>query len=311
MGAVGWRLGKRSERAREFRMTAVDFDGEGYLGDSPVRPRLGLALWFAAAAIAGRAELFPWSVTGGLPSIAKRWGEDPGWATQLMDCYRMVRDRLAVAAFPIARCTGEEFALHLTIAAAAELTAQGLGPDPAAHGMQLLPAPDSDDFVQAHLDLFEDNEIMALFDPLFDGIEDVGGADNQRLGIGPYLHPSRWFDAFPGYDRGDPLGRLDLVVDSEDEVIVAAAGLALQAGARGTVTVTQDGTRWLARARYPGRELVGEGDDPQSAATALARLILEGHSCPSCGDPITVDPGAPAGRCLWARHGRAWQPGCT
>jgi hypothetical protein len=288
----------------------LGFDAEGYLEDSPVRPEVALALWYAAGALVERSERDRQSLAGGLPPIAKTWVDQPQWVDRLAACYRMVRDRLAVAAFPIARCTGEEFALHMTIAAASQLTAEGLGPDPALYGMQVMGEPDTEDFATAHLDLFEDKDLMflLLFEPVFDGIEDSDGADNQRLGIGPYLHPNRWFHPFPGYEGGT-LERLELVVEADDDVIWAASELALNAGARG-MQVVRDGSRWLARAQYPGRELVGEGEDPQSAATALVRLLLEASRCPSCGHGVTIDPGGPDELCRWARVGRRWLAGC-
>lgn len=290
-----------------------EFDAEGYLDtDTPVRPEVALALWHAAGALVERAERDRQSVAGGLPPIAKGWVDHPAWASQLATCYHMVRDRLALAALPIARCTGEEFALHMTIAAASQLASEGLGPDPALHGMQVMAAPKLEDFALAHLDLFEDKDLMflLLFDRGLDGIEDATSSQNQELGIGPYLHPKRWFHTFPGYE-GPTLERLELAREADDDVIIAAAELALHRGARGAVQVIQDGHHWLARARYPGHELVGKGDDPQSAATALVRLILEGSRCPSCLHLVTVDPGAQQeNRCHWARHGRSWVPGC-
>lgn len=289
----------------------IVFDADGYLAESPIRPVVALHLWFAASALAERADRSVMSVAGGLPPIAKLWVDHPAWADRLAGCYRMVRDRLAVAAFPVARCTGEEFALHMAISAAAQLAAEGLGPDTVDYGMQVMPDPDAGDFVVAHEDLFADDDLMMLFEPVLDGIEDPGTEANQRRGIGPYLHPSRWFDPFPGYDKGAPLERLRLQEPEPDDVIVAALNLAITTGARGTAELVQDHDRWVARARYPGREIVGQGEDPHAAATDLAREILEGAHCGTCNRTVTVDPGGPLTSCLWARHGDRWQAGCV
>lgn len=290
----------------------MTFDPSAYLDDdSPITPPVGLVLWYAADALTERADLDPSTAVAGLPRSAKTWADDPTWVTQLIECYRMVTARLAAGAFPIARCTGEEFALHIVVAAAAGLHEQGMGPDPTDHGMQLMPDPDVDELAEAHHRLFEDQDILMLFEPLLDGIEDAESSDNQRRFIGPYLHPSRWFDTFPGYDQADPLERIETVQSVDDDVIHAAVALALSVGARGTVTVDPDGGRWMARARYPGRELVGEGEDPQSAATALARLILDGARCPGCGRSVITDPGVVGDICRWERRGRQWQAGCT
>lgn len=292
-------------------MNELEFDPTRYLDPAaPVSATVGLTLWFAAAALAERADRSVMSVAGGLPPIAKLWVDHPAWAQKLAGCYRMVRDRLAIGVTPIARCTGEEFALHMTIAAATELTLTGMGPDPADHGMQLMAEPTLDDFANAHSRLFEDDDLLMLFEPVLDGIEDASSADNQRYGVGPYLHPSRWFDPFPGYDRAGPLEPVVTVEAADNDVIIAANVLAVSVGARGTVSVLQDGDRWLARARYPGRELVGEGDGPESAATALAHLILEGAHCPACGRTVTTNAGGPLTSCVWHRQGRTWMAGC-
>lgn len=290
-------------------MDDPDFDADAWLGGRPIGPRMALHLWCAARAIVERATAEPASVTGGLPAAARRWADQPEFRDQLAAAYAMVRDRLAVGALPIARCTGEEFALHIVISVAAMAEAQGVGPDPEDYGLQLIPEPDDDDFAAAHEALFDDGDLLLLFDPLFDGIEDPTSTVNQRFGIGPYLHPSNWFEPFFGYAGADPL---EVVATNElvsEDVLVAANDLAVRSGAREFGVDHREGT-WTARARYRGATLTAEGDDPQSAATALVRQILEGAVCTGCGLPITTDPGEPDDRCHWHRAGAHWSRGC-
>lgn len=45
-------------------------------------------------------------------------------------------------------------------------------------------------------DLYEDLDFEMLYDPKFDGIEDVDNPINQMLGIGELLQPDHWFDWF-------------------------------------------------------------------------------------------------------------------
>lgn len=289
----------------------AEFDADAYVESaSPIGPRMALHLWCAARAIVDRAIAEPPSVAGGLPMVARRWAEHPSFMAKLYDAYVMVRERLALGALPIARCTGEEFALHIVISFAAMADAQGVGPNPEDFGLQLLPEPDDDDYAAAHAALFEDFDLLLLFDPLFDGIEDPGAEINQRLGIGPHLHPSNWFEPFAAYADADPLAPVTRVEDVRDNVLIAANDLAMRSGAR-EFTVGHSGGGWTATARYRGATLTASGDDPQTAATALVRRILEGARCTHCGSIITVDPGEPDdGLCHWQRAGAHWARGC-
>lgn len=289
-------------------MPELEFDVDAHLS-GPLGPRMALHLWCAARAIVERANVEPSSVVAGLPVTARPFAQNPAWVACLADAYRMVRDRLAVGAFPIARCTGQEFALHIVISYAAMADAQGVGPVPEDYGLQLIPEPDDDDFAEAHGVLFDDADILMLFDPVLDGIEDPDSEANQRLGLGPYLHPSHWFEPFRGYVDAPALEsvvRNELVIE---DVLVAANDLAVRSGAR-EFTVRQLDGEWSATARYRGATLTGSGEDPQTAATALVREILEGGRCPVCGNMITVDPGAPDGRCHWWRDTTRWVRGC-
>lgn len=288
---------------------ALDFDADAHLS-GPISPRMALHLWCAARAIVDHAIVEPSSVGGGLPVVARPFAHHPGWLTQLAGAYRMVRDRIALGAFPLARCTGEEFALHIVISYAAMADAQGVGPEPEDYGLQLIPEPDDDDYAAAHDALFADEDILMLFDPLLDGIEDVNSDVNQRLALGPYLHPSRWFDPFTTYVDADPLKPVEQAELVVEDVLVAASDLAMRSGAQ-EFTVRQLDGHWSAIARYRGATLTGGGGDPLEAATALVREILEGGRCPLCGNTITIDPGDPAdGRCHWRRHTTQWIRGC-
>lgn len=292
-------------------MADLEFDPAAYIGpDSPIGPRMALSLWCAARDIVERAEVDPTSIEAGLPPAAAAWGSVPQWQANLLGCYRMVRERLAIGAMPLARCTGEEFALHITISVAAMAEASGYGPTPEEHGLQLIPEPGDDDYAEAHESLFVDHELLLLFDPVLDGIEDPSSSVNRRLGIGPWLHPSNWFEPFAAYLDVDPLASAPGAEVVEDDVLVAASDLAMRTGARRFDIHPTRGS-WEARATYRGTEVVACGDDPQSAATSLVRQIIEGERCPSCAHIITIDPGSPADqRCHWHRSGPRWDRGC-
>jgi hypothetical protein len=287
----------------------MTFDVDAWLS-SITSPRMALHLWCAAGEIIDRAKAEPDSLMSGLPSVARRWTDDQVWMDRLLDAFRVVRDRLAIGALPIARCTGEEYALHIVIAYAAAAEVQGVAPDPEDYGLQLIPEPDDDDYAAAHDALFEDHDLLLLFDPIFDGIEDPKSEINQRLGIGPYLHPARWYEPFGAYADVDPLAPAPGPELADEDVLGAANDLAMRSGAR-DFTVSQTGGQWVARARYRTNELEGAGEDPQSAATALVRRILEDGRCTWCGGTITIDPGEGGdGHCHWRREGPRWARGC-
>ena len=291
----------------------IDFDPTAWMRKgSPVGPRMALALWLSAVAIYERAEHDDKSVVSGLPAVALTHAADDMWRDQLVTCFGWVAERLASGAMPIARCTGEEYALHIVISRAAMADTIGDGVTDQVleeHGLQLLPDVGDDDFAEAHAHLFEDHDYLMLFDPVLDGIEDPRSEVNRRLGIGPLLHPLNWFTPFPAYVDVDPRQPAPEVRTDED-VLAAAGDLAMRTGAR-SFSVRPKSGMWVAEATYREAVLSGFGEDSQSAATALVREIVEGETCPSCAHTITIDPGSPADqRCHWQRMGARWERGC-
>lgn len=69
---------------------------------------------------------------------------------------------------------------------------------------------------------------------------------------------------------------------------------------------------WYATARYQGaRVTADEHCGPVEAADALARRLLAGGKCISCGRRIRLS-GSPgrSGGCRWRRMADRWQKGC-
>jgi len=71
--------------------------------------------------------------------------------------------------------------------------------DDALGRLPILRAHD-DDFVRARDVLFHDHDVLSLFDPSLDGIEDSGALENMELRL-VNLHPRQWFEPFIA-DRG-------------------------------------------------------------------------------------------------------------
>lgn len=123
----------------------------------------------------------------------------------------------------------------------------------------------------------------------------------------------------------------------DEDAITALADLAGRTGARqlqigylhDDVPVQEAG--WYAHAQYKGARItVDDQPGPVEAADALARRLLDGAKCMTCGglvtlsdegamayntplvdgSPWTVEQAAAAGLCRWRRVGPRWERGC-
>ena len=144
---------------------------------------------------AGTTDVF-----GRLPRIT--WRQDLAWRRQFARSCDDLADDLAAGRWPEPGCTAEEMALHLAIddAPGYEELAQD-NEQSAHHG---LPERDDDYDWDACGDLlFQDTDVLMLFDASLDGIEDPEGEINQALGMAN-LQAKEWFDPFDNTGRRDP-----------------------------------------------------------------------------------------------------------
>lgn len=131
-----------------------------------------------------------------LPPIAQRVA-DAAWLERFTECFESLAGRLAAGEGDpdLATCTGEEMALHLVINWAESLSRDGmLDDDPAAEVPAAQGAQDFD-FNLAREVLFRDHDVLALFDPNLDGIEDPDDPVNRQHTL-VNLHPREWFIPF-------------------------------------------------------------------------------------------------------------------
>ncbi|MEX2548446.1 MAG: hypothetical protein WD830_11780 [Chloroflexota bacterium] len=163
-------------------------------------PRLAYYLWNCAVYLADtwRDNLDdPAELLAQLPPVAERLA-DRAWLERFIDCFEAVADRLGAGevTYPgLAKCTGEEMALHLVIELAEAFTNDGVfADDLMAHRLPALGAPDSD-FEAARDSLLPDHDVLALFDLALDGIEDSDAPENAQYRT-VNLHPRKWFDPF-------------------------------------------------------------------------------------------------------------------
>ncbi len=97
-----------------------------------------------------------------------------------------------MAVHQLTRCTGEEMALHIVIDHAESASRDGMLSTPAS-----LPqdAARDTDFDSVRDLLFRDHDVLLLFDPSLDGLDDPEDEFHQRFRFAN-LHPDRWFLVF-------------------------------------------------------------------------------------------------------------------
>lgn len=140
-----------------------------------------------------------WLVFAAYPRLT--WRQDAVWRRQAARAFDDLVGDLAAGSWPRPRCPGEEMALHLTLRFAEEAVDGGwAGFDgPLKH----LPThPDDFDWEFAADALFQDQDILWIFDPDHDGAEDPETETNRDLAIGDY-RPHAWFTAFDNMDPRD------------------------------------------------------------------------------------------------------------
>ncbi|MER6330537.1 hypothetical protein ABT298_14675 [Streptomyces sp. NPDC001034] len=139
-------------------------------------------------------------VLGSLPPIT--FGQDQQWRRQMARCFDDLAADLAETHAVRPLCTGEEMALHLGIDRAKSLTRNR--PRLVAETVEGLGEDRRDfDWDWCSDVLFEDHDVLMLFDASLDGIEDSGNEVNQALGLAN-LAAADWFVPFRPSQARDP-----------------------------------------------------------------------------------------------------------
>ena len=142
-----------------------------------------------------------WYVFDRLPRLT--WNMSAEWRRRFAHACEDLAGELEHGEWPIPRCTAEEMALHLGI----EDGPAGL--DLAEDGEDerhfALPEHDDDyDWEMCTECLFQDTDVLMLFDDDLDGIEDPSDPVNRQAGIGGSLRPDNWFSWFANVEPRDP-----------------------------------------------------------------------------------------------------------
>jgi hypothetical protein len=174
----GWVLTPRTASALWGQLQMLgDYAREelAELGDAPVTSDNEAGLVFPA-----------------LPSIT--WRQDAVWRDRFIGAIDALADDLAEGEWPQPRCPAEEMALHLALQHVAEMVADE--PELIEQIVAGLPVHVYDyDWDGCRDLLFQDEDILMLYDASLDGLEDPDSDVNRRLGIGDY-RPNAWFNTF-------------------------------------------------------------------------------------------------------------------
>ncbi|WP_405474417.1 tetratricopeptide repeat protein [Streptomyces canus] len=135
-----------------------------------------------------------------LPS--QTWNQTLVWRQQMIQTFDDLAKDIKEGHSPRPRSTGEEMALHLALEHAAAITEDS--PDLAEEFTEGLPEqPDDYDWFTCKDLLFEDHDVLMLYEPWMEGIEDPGDSVNQHMDMAN-LHPDDWFKPFRSADARDP-----------------------------------------------------------------------------------------------------------
>ncbi|GGR64495.1 MULTISPECIES: tetratricopeptide repeat protein [Streptomyces] len=135
-----------------------------------------------------------------LPS--QTWDQGLEWRRRMIQAFDDLAADIREGRVPRPRCTGEEMALHLALEQAAAITDDS--PDLAEEFTEGVPGrPDDYDWFACKDLLFEDHDVLMLYEPWMEGIESPDSAVNQHLGM-VHLRPEDWFKPFRPEDERDP-----------------------------------------------------------------------------------------------------------
>jgi hypothetical protein len=176
-------------------------------------PRTAAVLWSVAQVLADYGyddvekhgsdplpERTGWYLFDRYPRLT--WSQDATWRRRAARAYDDLAADLAAGGWPLPTCPAEELALHLILEDAPPTVEDGwTGLDEAA--FDSLPGhPDDLDWDAMPDVLFQDTDILHLFEPGLDGIDDPHDALNTAMAIGDY-RPSAWFENFANMQQRD------------------------------------------------------------------------------------------------------------
>ncbi|MER7968004.1 hypothetical protein ABTX35_03140 [Streptomyces sp. NPDC096080] len=144
------------------------------------------------------ADSAVWEVFDRLPPLT--WTADHRWRRRMARAFDDLAADLARGRWPEPTCTAEEMALHLAIEDAPNYLQDR--PDTDAH--HTLPEHSDDyDWESCSDLLFQDHDVLMLFDPKLSGIADPQNPVNHTVDMGDLRAPA-WFAPFGSHSVRDP-----------------------------------------------------------------------------------------------------------
>ncbi len=141
-----------------------------------------------------------WLLFDRLPRIT--WNQDSGWRRQVARACDDLAGDLARGDWPTPRNNAEEIVLHLAIEGAPDYLEEGEDAGDEEH--DALPRHGDDyDWGMCSEVLFQDHDVLMLYDESLDGIEDPGSDANAYLRMGD-MRPAAWFEYFKNVEPRDP-----------------------------------------------------------------------------------------------------------
>lgn len=133
---------------------------------------------------------------------AQTWSMSISWRREMIRCFDDLADDIKGGSVPYPRCTGEEMALHLALEHAAALTDDD--PELTDEFTEGIPE-DPYDFAWRECKhfLFEDHDVLMLYEPWSEGIESPDNSVHQHMGMAN-LRPEEWFEPFREENRRAP-----------------------------------------------------------------------------------------------------------
>ncbi|MER7117992.1 hypothetical protein ACFQL8_19155 [Streptomyces goshikiensis] len=133
---------------------------------------------------------------------ASTWGQPRHWRRRVLRALDDLNADITLGHPPQPRCTAEELALHFALESASGMTCDE--PDLVDDFTQGLPEQQGDyDWPVCSDLLFQDHDVLFLYDPMMQGLEHPDDPLNQRMGIGD-LRPEGWFEEFRNVPPRDP-----------------------------------------------------------------------------------------------------------
>ncbi|MEW2130522.1 hypothetical protein [Streptomyces sp. NPDC005435] len=152
------------------------------LGDQPVSPD-SFGVFFAC-----------------LP--ASTWSQPRSWRRRMLRALDDLNEDIALGRAPEPRCAAEELALHFALESASAMTCDQ--PELVAEFTEGIPEQQGDyDWSVCSDLLFQDHDVLFLYDPIMRGLEHPDDPNNQRVGIGD-PQSERWFKEFGNVPPRDP-----------------------------------------------------------------------------------------------------------